>query len=330
MKANRFVLAAFAAFALAATVPAETVAILEFDTEDTQYADRMPILTDTFRAEMSNSASLTVVDRNNINSALAEISRSQTSDYTAKDNVKQLGKMLNADYIVIGHVKEIADDPETITKEYTSVSESSIETSGGLVGLVMGGKTSKKNVSTTQKDEVVQNKVIQIVVQMIDVETSGTVASSHKEIKKWSEFNSIVAALAKPLLNSVGGVGKIKKVNEGMFNGVWECELYQNGITDIYTLEFVDDTTVKVEVESIDRRGKSTKSSGRGRWRYNSAEKVFVLTVNRMTGKVEHISRISWKSMIDPAKNEKSFKMSVPVSSATNAKQVRGEFYRTE
>lgn len=326
MNVKKSIVAAFAAFALAATVSAETVAILEFDTEDTQYADRMPILTDTFRAEMSNSASLTVVDRNNINAALAEIARSQTSDYMSKDNVKQLGKMLNADYIVIGHVKEIADDPETITKEYTTVTE----TSGGLGGMLFGDKAKKTNTTKETRDVVTQNKLIQIVVQMIDVETSGTVASSHKEIKKWSEYNSIVGALAKPLLNSVSGVGKIKKVNEGMFNGVWECELYQNGITDIYTLEFIDDTTVKVDVESIDRRGKSTKSSGRGRWRYNSAEKVFVLTVNRMTGKVEHISRISWKSMIDPAKNEKSFKMSVPVSSATNAKQVRGEFYRTE
>ena len=325
MNLRKSVFAALAAVSMG-IASAQTVAILDFDTEDKQYEDRMPILTDTFRAEMSNSASLTVVDRKNTNAALAEIARSQTSDYMSQDNVKTLGKMLNVDYIVVGHVKEIADDPEIITREYTSVTQKS----GGISGMLFGDSAKKTQTTTETRDVVTQNKLIQIVVQMIDVETSGTMASSHKEIKKWSEYNSVVKDLAKPLLSSFSGVGKIKKVNEGMFNGIWECELYQNGITDIYTLEFVDDTTVKVEIESIDRRGKSTKSKGQGRWRYNAQEKVFVLTVNRLTGDVAHITRLSWKSMIDPAKNEKSFKMSVPVSSAQNAKQVRGEFYRTE
>jgi|GEM_PF-4123014 len=318
----------FAALAVAgmSLASAQTAAILDFDTEDAQYADRMPILSDTFRAEMSNSASLTVVDRKNTNAALAEIARSQTSDYMSSDNVKTLGKMLNVDYIIVGHVKEIADDPETVTKEYTTVTQSS----GGLAGMIFGDSAKKTTTTKETRDVVTQNKLIQIVVQMIDVETSGTIASSHKEIRKWSEFNSVVRGLAKPLLDACSGVGKIKRVNESMFSGVWECELFQNGITDIYTLEFIDDTNVKVEIESIDRRGKSTKSKGQGRWRYNAQEKVFVLTVNRLTGNVAHITRLSWKSMIDPAKNEKSFKMSVPVSSAQNAKQVRGEFYRTE
>ena len=325
MNFKKILFAVFAVFA-AAALSAQTVAILDFDTEDKQYADRMPILTDTFRAEMSNSASLTVVDRKNTNAVLAEIARSQTSDYMSQDNVKQIGKMLNVDYIVVGHVKEIADDPETITKEYTTVTQKT----GGISGMLFGDDAKKTRTTTETRDVVTQNKLIQIVVQMIDVETSGTIASSHKEIKKWSEFNSVVTGLAKPLLDAGVGVGKIKKVNEGMFNGVWECELVNGGITDIYTLEFVDDTTVEVEIESIDRRGKSTKSKGTGRWRYNSQEKVFVLTANRLSGNVAHMTRLSWKSMIDPAKNEKSFKMSVPVSSASGAKQVRAEFYRTK
>lgn len=113
MNIKKSIFAALAALFMAGTVAAQTVAVLEFETEDAQYADRMPILTETFRSEMANSPSLTVVDRNNINAALSEIARSQTSDYTVKDNVKQIGKMLNADYIVIGHVKEIADDPDS-------------------------------------------------------------------------------------------------------------------------------------------------------------------------------------------------------------------------
>ncbi|MBR1713823.1 MAG: hypothetical protein IJ717_02605 [Treponema sp.] len=321
MNIKKSIFAALAALFMAGTVAAQTVAVLEFETEDAQYADRMPILTETFRSEMANSPSLTVVDRNNINAALSEIARSQTSDYTVKDNVKQIGKMLNADYIVIGHVKEIADDPETVTKEYTTVTQN-----GGLSSLFLG----KTKTTTQTRDVVQQNKLIQIVVQMIDVETSGMVASSHKEIKRWSDYNSVVASLAKPLLGEFSGVGKIKRVNTGMFSGTWECELYNNGITDIYTLEFIDDTTVMVSVESIDRKGKSTKSSGRGRWRYNASEKVFVLTVNRLSGNIAHLTRLSWKSMIDPAKNEKSFKMSIPVSSSESARQMRGEFYRTE
>ncbi|MBP5601090.1 MAG: hypothetical protein J6X78_00025, partial [Treponema sp.] len=290
MNFKKILFAVFAVFA-AAALSAQTVAILDFDTEDKQYADRMPILTDTFRAEMSNSASLTVVDRKNTNAVLAEIARSQTSDYMSQDNVKQIGKMLNVDYIVVGHVKEIADDPETITKEYTTVTQKT----GGISGMLFGDDAKKTRTTTETRDVVTQNKLIQIVVQMIDVETSGTIASSHKEIKKWSEFNSVVTGLAKPLLDAGVGVGKIKKVNEGMFNGVWECELVNGGITDIYTLEFVDDTTVEVEIESIDRRGKSTKSKGTGRWRYNSQEKVFVLTANRLSGNVAHITRLSWK-----------------------------------
>lgn len=78
-----------------------TVVVLEFETKDVELRDKMPILTDIFRSELANTQSINVVDRANTDKALAEISLQQ-SNLMSGTNVKSVGKILNADYLVIG------------------------------------------------------------------------------------------------------------------------------------------------------------------------------------------------------------------------------------
>ena len=56
-----------------------TVAVLEFETKDSELRTKMPILTDIFRSELANTASVNVVDRANTDKALAEIALQQSA-----------------------------------------------------------------------------------------------------------------------------------------------------------------------------------------------------------------------------------------------------------
>ena len=121
----------------------------------------------------------------------------------------------------------------------------------------------------------------------------------------------------------------LKKVDANMFYGTWECEIFYNNIVDYYTVEFDDNNRVKVTVESTGRSGKTTKSSGSGRFVYSEDDKVFSLTVNRMSGSVKYVERISWKSIVNPSKDNNSFTMTIPTATS-GGQQVRGEFYRID
>ncbi len=326
---KKFIVAAFLALAGAFLFADNTVAVLEFETKDADLRSKMPILTDIFRSELANTASVNVVDRANTDKALAEIALQQSAIMSSA-NVKSVGNILNADYLVLGTVAVLIDDPETHS-EFTTREE---EVNGGLVGTVgkgLFGDSAKKTRTVTDEHKyVVQEKRINVVVQMLDVETGGIVASSRLDIPKWSEFSKYASDLAKPLSARLGGMSKIRKVDPGMFYGEWECEISNNGIVDYYLINFGENNRVTVTVESTNRRGKTTTSKGRGRFVYSQEDKVFALTVNAMAGGVEHITKINWKSIVSPSKDGRSFTMTVPVSSLEGSAKVRGDFYRAD
>lgn len=306
-----------------------TVVVLEFETKDAELREKMPILTDIFRSELSNTQSINVVDRANTDKALAEIALQQSSLMSAT-NVKSVGNILNADYLVLGTVSVLADDAETHT-EYSSHEE---EVDTGKVGEIkkslFGDSAKKTKTVIDEKQVTTQEKRINVVVQLIDVETTGIVASSRLDIPKWSDFSKYAGDLAKPLSTKLGAVSKLRKVDADMFYGEWECEIYNNGTTDYYVVDFGDNNRATVTLESTNRSGKTTTAKGRGRYQYSEDDKVFVLTVNNMAGNVSHVTRILWKSVINPSKDNNSFTMTVPLSSSEGAKKVRGDFYRLD
>lgn len=306
-----------------------TVVVLEFETKDVELRDKMPILTDIFRSELANTQSINVVDRANTDKALAEISLQQ-SNLMSGTNVKSVGKILNADYLVIGTVSVLKDDAETVTT-YSTHQE---EVNGGAIGSVgkalFGDSAKKTKTVVDEHKETVQEKRINVVVQLLDVETTGIVASSRLDIPKWSDFSKYAGDLARPLSVKLGSVSKLRKVDSGMFYGEWECEIYNNGVTDYYVIDFGDNNRATVTLESTSRSGKTTKAKGRGRYVYSDDDKVFALTVNNMAGDVRHVTRIAWKTVVNPAKDGNSFTITVPISSFEGSQKVRGEFFRLD
>lgn len=321
--------AAILTLAGAALFAENTVAVLEFETKDADLKSKMPILTDIFRSELANTDAINVVDRANTDKALAEIALQQSA-LMSTSNVKSVGNILNADYLVIGTVAVLDDDPETKTT-YTTHEE---EIDGGALGSVgkalIGEKAKKTRTVVDEHKETTQEKRINVVVQLLNVETGSITASSRLDIPKWSEFSKYAEDLAKPLSSKLTVASKLRKVDVDMFYGEWECEIYNNGVTDYYVIEFGDNNRATVTLESTSRSGKTTKAKGRGRYVYSEDDKVFALTVNNMAGNVNHVIRINWKSIINPAKNNNSFTMTVPVSSTEGAQKVRGEFFRLD
>ena len=306
-----------------------TVAVLEFETRDADLRDKMPILTDIFRSELANTQNINVVDRANTDKALAEIALQQTSIMSAT-NVKSVGNILNADYLVIGTVSVLSNDAETKTT-YTTREE---EIDGGALGSIgkglFGEKAAKKRTVVDEHKETSQEKRINVVVQLLNVETGGIVASSRLDIPKWSEFSKYASDLAKPLSSKLSTSSRLRKVDMDMLYGQWECEIANNGVIDYYIVDFGENNRVTVTLESTSKSGKTTKAKGRGRYVYSEDDKVFALTVNNMAGDVNHVTKLNWKSLINPSKDNSSFTMTVPVSSSEGAKKVRGDFYRLD
>ncbi len=324
------IIASFFGILMSAMVFAEsTVVVLEFQTKNKEIRDKMSIFTDIFRSELANTSSITVVDRANTDKVLNEIALQQSS-VMSTDNVKSVGKMLNADYIVLGNVELVIDEAETHKEQVTTTNEVDGGLLGGAKKMLFGGKSTRTETTTETIDVTTQDKAINVVVQMLDVETSGIVASSRLAIPKWTQFSDYAEDLAKPLSQKLSFSRSLKKVDSDMFYGQWECEIENNGTIDYYTIEFGDNNRATVTVESTSRSGKTTKATGRGRYQYVADEKVFVLTVNRMTGEVSHVTRINWKSMVNPSADNNSFTIAMPVSSSATAKSVRGQFWRLE
>lgn len=302
---------------------AETVAVLDFDTDIMEYQNNMGIMTDMLRSELVKTKKVTVVDRKSMDAALQEMNM-QMTDYFSESNAKALGNMLNADMLMIGRVYAFSD---TATEMY----DMDIEHDRGLLGKIIGNGT-----QTTRIPVTVENKTIVVVVQMVDVETLSVISSSTAEFTQWQDFSKytskIAMELVAPILKGNQIVNDIlqnmSSTNSDMFEGVWSCEIYHDNIDDLYMFTFGQNGRLSVEVTSTTAKGKVTTASGSGRFTYGESENVLTLTVNILTGNITHIKSINWKSLVNPSSDETSFSCIVPVIYKGKTTNVKCDFFK--
>lgn len=297
------------------------VAVLDFETATTELQDRMPMMTDIFRAELANSSSISVVDRKNTSDTLAELSF-QLTGMTSANNVQSIGQMLNADYVILGQVDQIFDDPETFTKQI----ENEVHEKAGILGWITGKNNTR--IEITEEEVTVQDSHIAIVVQMIDVETSEVIATSTVTMKKWSDFNALVKSLTKPLIDKMALNSALGKATTESFIGGWETVIEHSGIVDYYTIKFLPNYRCEVTVESIDRQGNSSFVTKQGRYTFNN--NIFSVNVIMRNQEIPHIQEIKWKTMVNMMDDEYMFSAIVPETSSSGSKKVRADFYRLD
>jgi TolB-like protein len=114
---------------LTALLPADpAIAVIDFDSGDYCTAEKAAIMTDLFRNELIRSGRADIVDRRNIERIKAEM-RFQMSDYADPARVKQIGRMIGADYLMTGNFDMLGDtlylvvqllDIETVRALYSS------------------------------------------------------------------------------------------------------------------------------------------------------------------------------------------------------------------
>lgn len=298
------------AFFLLFPLFSETVLVLDFDTEIKEYENNAVIMSDMLRSELVKTGKFDVIDKKSMGAAIKEI-QGQMSDYMTNDNVKQLGRMLNADYLVIGHVLTLSNSsPETRDSENIFL-------------------------NTAEKILIGKDK-IEVIVQILEIETLKVLSSSSVELKKWTDFSKYTKKIARELTADISQknssfekiITNINKTSEEMFEGVWTAEVVHDGVTDVYTISFNEKRKIDISVTSSSKNGKETKSNGTGRYAFNDSEKILSITVNLLKGNIKHLKSINWKSFVNPSNDGQMFSYSIPVSSSNNAKNIRAEFYK--
>lgn len=287
----------------------ETIFVLDFDTEINDYEDNAVIMSDMLRSELVNTRKFSVVDKKSMNAAIKTIEE-QMSEYMSRDNVKQIGKMLNADYLVIGHV--------------LTLSNRAADTVGS------------KNMFINKMEKVISgNDKVEVIVQLLNIETLEVLASSSVELNKWTDFSRYTKKIANDLTSRISSsknasnavLENIKRANADMLEGVWTCEIVHDGITDSYTVTFDENRKVTIEIISTTKKGKITEASGNGRYTFNDNEKILTVTVNSLSGNIKHLKNINWKSYLNPSNDEEMFTYNIPVSSG-NSQNVKVEFFK--
>ena len=82
---------------------AQTVAVFDFDCDDIAFYDKVATLTDLLCHQLVANGSVTLVERKNLDYVKQEM-KFQLEGWTDPATVKQAGKMLNADCIIVGSV----------------------------------------------------------------------------------------------------------------------------------------------------------------------------------------------------------------------------------
>ncbi len=94
----------------------QTILVLDFDTEIEDFQNNTKIMADMLRSDLVNTQKLDVIDRKSMDLQI-EIMQNQMSDYMSNQNVQELGKMMNADYLVIGQVMSLSNVPQSQNSE---------------------------------------------------------------------------------------------------------------------------------------------------------------------------------------------------------------------
>ena len=100
---KKSVLLSILMFAVAVVLPAQTVAVFDFDCDDEAYYDKVSTMTDLLVHELVKGGDVTVVERKKIDRVMAEYSF-QANPYIDITTAKQMGKGIGADCIIVGSV----------------------------------------------------------------------------------------------------------------------------------------------------------------------------------------------------------------------------------
>ena len=82
---------------------AQTVAVFDFECDDKDFQDKVTTMTDLLCHQLVQDGNITLVERKNLDYVKQEM-KFQMEGWTDSATVKQIGKMLNADCIIIGSV----------------------------------------------------------------------------------------------------------------------------------------------------------------------------------------------------------------------------------
>lgn len=118
------VLILFFVFVVAVFIPAQTVAVFDFDCDDLAFRDKVSTMTDLLIHELVNSGNVTVVERKEIDKIMAEYSF-QANPYIDITTAKQMGKGIGADCIIVGSVAALGC-PLYITARMVDVEKGTI------------------------------------------------------------------------------------------------------------------------------------------------------------------------------------------------------------
>ena len=85
------------------TLSAQTVAVFDFDCDDYAFYDKVATMTDLLCHQLVQDGNVTLVERKNLDYVKNEM-KFQLEGWTDEATIKQAGKMLNADCIIVGSV----------------------------------------------------------------------------------------------------------------------------------------------------------------------------------------------------------------------------------
>ncbi len=85
------------------TLSAQTVAVFDFECDDYAFYDKVATMTDLLCHQLIQDGNVTLVERKNLDYVKNEM-KFQLEGWTDETTIKQAGKMLNADCIIVGSV----------------------------------------------------------------------------------------------------------------------------------------------------------------------------------------------------------------------------------
>ena len=160
-------------------------------------------------------------------------------------------------------------------------------------------------------------------MNIIDTKDGCTMASVSSTIYKWEDFSRVVNSMVDTLLYSFDK--SIQLASPFFLEGTWYGELYSPPYDDMYHFEFRKDGTVTVEIESYETNGNIIRSSGSGRYKYDSLNQVVTVSINRLSNKIQHIQNIRWSARIIIQDSE-NFSLIIPATSNMGSKMVNVDF----
>lgn len=298
----------------------KTITVPTFYSYEEEWNSRMPIISDIVRSELVRKAYFRVLDYS-LTDAMVE---SYSSEKDEANGTLKLLKALGTDYVLIGTVSPVKENVEYHTETITVQTEVDRGALGEIGKFLLGERAVKTKTEQQNVTVATQESTITIVMSIIDSTDGFTVASARSTIYKWEDFSSIVGSLIDSLLASFEK--NIRQSIPFTLEGVWCGELYSSPYDDIYHFEFKKNGTVEVVVESYGTNGTVTKSSGSGRYKYDAAEQVVTITINRLSNAVQHLQNVRWSAKLI-IRDSENFTIIIPATSSSGSKLVGVDFF---